>query len=161
MLFGRNFYLGLLKIILQNFFFIQKSSVTDHLFVPFFWGKKSNWTNSYQNAYTQDFINVGKSFISNNIQEKWDGKVPQTSIFQNKCYFSIFFALFLRNAKKCAQSLECYYFYEDYFWMLQFTDRFSSLNHQAYWKKKSHTHEEGGEPFRISFWHLLMNLKKK
>ena len=23
-----------------------------------------------------------------------------------------------------------------YFWMLQFTDRFSSLNHQAYWKKK-------------------------
>ena len=27
-------------------------------------------------------------------------------------------------------------FYQDYFWMLQFTDRFSSLNHQACWKKK-------------------------
>ena len=27
-------------------------------------------------------------------------------------------------------------------------------------KKKSHTYEEGGAHFRISFWHLLMNLKK-
>ena len=26
-------------------------------------------------------------------------------------------------------------------------------------KKKSHTCEEGGVPLRISFWHLLMNLK--
>ena len=29
----------------------------------------------------------------------------------------------------------CFQF-QDYFWMLQFTDRFSSLNHQVYWKKK-------------------------
>ena len=28
-------------------------------------------------------------------------------------------------------------------------------------KKKSHTSEEGGAHFRISFWHLLMNLKNK
>ena len=28
-------------------------------------------------------------------------------------------------------------------------------------KKKSHTYEEGGAHLRISFWHLLMNLKNK
>ena len=28
-------------------------------------------------------------------------------------------------------------FCQDYFWMLQFTGRFSSLNNQAYWKKRS------------------------
>ena len=32
---------------------------------------------------------------------------------------------------------------------------------QPYVKKKSHTCEEGGAHIRISFWHLLMNLKKK
>ena len=45
---------------------------------------------------------------------------------------------------KSAQSWEyyCYYipyvfnFCQNSFWMLQFTDRFSPLNHQAYWKKK-------------------------
>ena len=34
---------------------------------------------------------------------------------------------------------------------------FDMLNMQ----KKSHTCEEGGAHLRISFWHLLMNLKNK
>ena len=34
-------------------------------------------------------------------------------------------------------SIYVFNFYQDNFWMLQFTDRFSSLNHQAYWKKKN------------------------
>ena len=29
------------------------------------------------------------------------------------------------------------------------------------WRKKLHTWEEGGAHLRISFWHLLMNLKNK
>ena len=33
-------------------------------------------------------------------------------------------------------SVYVFNFYCDHFWMLQFTDRFSSLNHQAYQKKK-------------------------
>ena len=52
MLFSGNFYLGLLKILLENLFFYKKKAVTDHLFVSFFLGKKSKGTNSYQNAYT-------------------------------------------------------------------------------------------------------------
>ena len=34
-------------------------------------------------------------------------------------------------------SIYVFNLYQDNFWMLQFTDRFSSLNHQAYWKKKT------------------------
>ena len=77
------------------------------------------------------------------MQEKWDEKVTARYIFQNTHYFFIFFLPFiLRYVKKCTQFLECYCFYIPYifsyfyFWMLQFTDRFSSLNHQAYWQKK-------------------------
>ena len=56
--------------------------------------------------------------------------------------FHLFLHFILRYVKKCTQFLECYCFYipyifsDFYFWMLQFTDRFSSLNHQPYWKKK-------------------------
>ena len=49
---------------------------------------------------------------------------------------------FLMYEKKCTQFSKCYlllysiYIFIFHFWILQFTDRFSSLNHQAYWKKK-------------------------
>ena len=32
-------------------------------------------------------------------------------------------------------SIYVFSFYQGYFWMLQLTDRFSSINHQTYWKK--------------------------
>ena len=95
------------------------------------------------NTYTYDFTNAAKSFISHQMQEKWDEKVTARYIFQNKCYFSIFFCpLFLGTWKNVLnfQNVICFYipyiFSFFYFWMLQFTDRFSSLNHQVYWKKK-------------------------
>ena len=56
--------------------------------------------------------------------------------------FHLFLPFILRYVKKRTQFSDCYCFYIPYmfsffyFWMLQFTDRFSSLNHQAYWKKK-------------------------
>ena len=56
--------------------------------------------------------------------------------------FHLFLPFILRYVKKRPQFSECYCFYIPYifsffyFWMLQFTDRFSSLNHQAYWKRK-------------------------
>ena len=65
--------------------------------------------------------------------------------FSKKYYFPILFCpLFLGMRKKCTQFLECYCyyiphifnFYQDYIWMLQFTDRFSSWNRQVCWKKK-------------------------
>ena len=39
------------------------------------------------------------------------------------------------------------------------TPQISKINNLE--KKKSHTCEEGGAQLRISFWHLLMNLKSK
>ena len=42
-------------------------------------------------AYTQDFTNAAKSLNSHQIHEKWDEKITARYIFQNKCYFSIFF----------------------------------------------------------------------
>ena len=47
-LFGGNFYLGLLKILLQNFFFYMKRLCYISSFCVLFWSKKSKWTNSYQ-----------------------------------------------------------------------------------------------------------------
>ena len=41
--------------------------------------------------------------------------------------------------------------YQDYFWMLKFTDRFSLLNHQAYWKKKKLS----------KCYHTILNFLKK
>ena len=41
----------------------------------------------------QGFINAAKSLIGHKMQEKWDGKVTARYIFQNKCYFSVFFPL--------------------------------------------------------------------
>ena len=94
-------------------------------------------------TYTQDFTNAAKSLNSHQIHEKWDEKITARYIFQNKCYFSIFFCpLFLGTWKNVLnfQNVICFYipyiFSFFYFWMLQFTDRFSSLNHQAYWKRK-------------------------
>ena len=54
--------------------------------------------------------------------------------------FHLFLPFILRYVKKCTKCLECYSyyipyvfnFYQDYFCMIQRTDRFSSLNHQAY-----------------------------
>ena len=48
-------------------------------------------------------MNAAKSFITNNMREKWDGKVTTIYIFQNKCYFPIFFCplFFDIYVKKC------------------------------------------------------------
>ena len=74
-LFGGNFSLGLLKILLQNLFFYTKKLCYRSYFTSFFWGKNSKWTNSYQNSYTQHFINAAKSLIREKMQKKCDGKV--------------------------------------------------------------------------------------
>ena len=47
-LFGGTFYFGLLKIILQNFFFDTKRLCYRSSFCVLSWGKKSKWTNSYE-----------------------------------------------------------------------------------------------------------------
>ena len=63
--------------------------------------------------------------------------------FSKQMFLShLFFPFILRYVKKCTQFLECYCYYIPYifsifyFWVLQCTDKFSSWNHQAYWKKK-------------------------
>ena len=80
------------KFCYNFFFYIQKSSVTDHPFVSFFEVKNQNELIVIKDI-TQDFINAAKSFISNNMSEKWDVKVTKTYIFQDKCY--ILYHLFL------------------------------------------------------------------
>ena len=42
-----------------------------------------------------------------------------------------------------------------------FKGSFYVLLSADYYPKKPHTCEEGGEHLKISFWHLLMNLKNK
>ena len=72
---------------------MQKSSVTDYLFVSFFEVKN-------QNTYTQDFINAVNSVISQQDMGIWDGKETYMCIFQNKCYFPILFCpIFLGMSK--------------------------------------------------------------
>ena len=119
----------ILQIFLKNFFFSKNRSSFCVLFL----------NHSYQNKCTQVFGNATKS-LSDKVLEKLDGKVT-TYIFENKCYFSTFFLMFiLRYVKKCSIlrmslllcSIYVFNFYQDIVWMLQFTDRFRSLNHQAY-----------------------------
>ena len=83
LLFDGTFYLGLLKILLQNVFFIWKSSVTDQLFVSFFEVKSQNESVAIKNI--QDFNNAAKSLISHQMHEKLDKKVTARYIFQSKC----------------------------------------------------------------------------
>ena len=70
------------------------------------------------------------------MQEKWDGKVKARYIFQNKCSFPIFFCPLFWGMWKLLLLLYSIYISIFYFWVLQCTDKFSSWNHQAYWKKK-------------------------
>ena len=46
-------------------------------------------------------------------------------------------------------------------YVCKFTKCFKSVKFGSDVLKKSHTCEEGGACLRISFWHLLMNLKNK
>ena len=62
-------------------------------------------------TYT-DFTNAAKSFISHQMQGKGDEKVTARYIFQNECYFSIFFCpLFLDMSKNLLsfQNVTCFY----------------------------------------------------
>ena len=52
-LFGGTFYLGLLKILLQNLFFLYEKVVTDHLFVFFFEVKSQNESIAIKNIHTR------------------------------------------------------------------------------------------------------------
>ena len=54
-------------------------------------------TSSYKSTYTQDFINATKSLIIDSGKMRWKSNI---NIFQNKCYFFIFFcSLFLGMLK--------------------------------------------------------------
>ena len=73
-------------------------------------------------------------------------KQHKETFFKTNVTFSSFFDLLFLDMWKINSifrilsllySIYVFNFYQDNFWMLQFTDRFSSLNHQAYWKKKT------------------------
>ena len=126
------FLFSLIKNYLTKFFFVRKISVTDHLFVSLFWGKNQNEPNVIK-IHTPKILlrqlnlllgikDTGKMGLKSSINIRFSKQM---------LLFYLFLLIILRYVKKCAQ-----FFYQDYFWMLQFTDRFSSLNHQAYWRKK-------------------------
>ena len=73
MLFGRNFYLGLFKILSQNLFFCMKKLLLIIFLCAFFLRQKIKM-NQQLSKYV-DFTNAAKSFTSDTMQEKWDGKV--------------------------------------------------------------------------------------
>ena len=128
-LFGGNFYLGLLKILLQNFFFIWKGCVTYHLFVSFFEVKSQNEPIATKNTRKILLmqLNLLLAMRCKKNRMKSNSKVHFS---KQMLLFYLFLPFTLRYVKKCIQFSECY------FWMLQFIDRFTYWNHQVYWKKK-------------------------
>ena len=123
--------------------FLYKKAVTDHFFVSLFEVKSQNEPIAIKNI-PQDFINAASSLISHKMQEKWDGKVTAKVYFSKQMFlFHLFLPFILRYVKNVLnfQSIITIifhiYFHFFYFWMLQFTDKFSSWNHQACWKKKN------------------------
>ena len=76
----------------------------------------------------------------------WKSNIKST-FFQTNITFPSLFALYCLVWEKICSifgmllllySRYAFNFYQDYFWMLQYTHRFSSLNHQGYWKKKKY-----------------------
>ena len=129
-LFGGNFYVGLLNISYKIYFFIWKGCVTYHLFVSFFWSKKSKWTNSYQ-KHTYKILLMQLNLLLA-MRCKKNGMKSNNKVHFSKqmLLFYLFLPFILWYVIKCIQFSECY------FWMLQFIDRCIYWNHQVYWKKK-------------------------
>ena len=124
MLFGGNFYLGLLKIILQNLFFYTKKFCYRSSFWFLFCGKISKQTNSYQSTYTQFyecFIKLHKILLMQpNLllpircwENGWKRNV-NAYFSKQMLLFHLFLPFILRYAKKCAKYLECYCYYISY-----------------------------------------------
>ena len=66
---------------------------------------------SLSKTYT-DFTNAAKSFISHQMQGKGDEKVTARYIFQNECYFSIFFChLFLVMSELQSKKFSSLFFF--------------------------------------------------
>ena len=66
---------------------MQKSSVTDYLFVSFFEVKN-------QNTYTQDFINAVNLLLANKIWEYGTEKKHICAFFKTNVTFPSYFALY-------------------------------------------------------------------
>ena len=97
-----------------------------------FWGKKS----SYQKHTHKILL---KSLISHHIHGKRDEKVTLRYTFPS--FLCPSFLSMWKYAYTKFSECNCFYipyiFSFFYFWMLQLTDRFNPLNHQAYSKKKN------------------------
>ena len=91
MLLGGNFYLGLLKIILQSFLFYLKKLLKIIFLCPFFEVKNQNEPIAIKIHAPKNFINAVKSLISDNTWEKWDGKI---AFFKTNVTFPSFFPLY-------------------------------------------------------------------
>ena len=129
-LFGGNFYLGLLKILLQNFFFYMKRLCYISSFCVLFWSKKSKWTNSYQKHTHKILLMQLNLLLAMRCKKNRMKSNSKVHFSKQMLLFYLFLPFTLRYVKKCIQFSECY------FWMLQFIDRFTYWNHQVYWKKK-------------------------
>ena len=107
-------------------------------FCVLFWGKKSN----YQ-KHTHKILIMQLNLLLAIRRKKKKKKSQQVIFFKTSVTFPSFFVLYSYVYEKSIYSifrmlllLYSIYIFIFLLWMLQFTDRFSSLNHQAYWKKK-------------------------
>ena len=114
MLFGGTFYVGLLKILSQNFLFYTERLFYRSSFCVLFWGKKSKWTNSYQ-KHTHKILLMQLNLLLGIICEK-NGmeKLQQGAFFKTNVPFLSFLPFILRYVKKCTQFSECYCYYIPY-----------------------------------------------
>ena len=128
-LFGGNFYLGLLKILLQNFFFYMKRLCYISSFVSFFEVKSQNEPIATKNTRKILLMQL-KLLLAMRCKKNRMKSNSKVHFSKQMLLFYLFLPFTLRYVKKCIQFSECY------FWMLQFIDRFTYWNHQVYWKKK-------------------------
>ena len=173
--FGGNFYLGLLKIILQSFLFYMKKLLKIIFLCPFFEVKNQNEPIAIK-IHTHKILLMQLNLLLA-IRYRKMGWKSNINIHLSK-QILLFCPLLLgmwKNVLTFFRMLLLLYsiyvvnFYQYYFWMLQFTDKFSSLNHlQEYWKEKNMIyllpyHEilsfwiEYGKKYQLSFF--LYNLR--
>ena len=115
-------------------FFTWKTSVTDNLFVSFFWGKNQSEPIAIK-IHTQKILLMQLNLLSLIRCRKTEWK-SSTLVFHHFCRLFLGMwknVLSFQNFIAIVFHINVFSFYEDYFWMLQFTDSFKSLNHRAYW----------------------------
>ena len=104
-------------------------------FCVLFWGKKSN----YQ-KHTHKILIMQLNLLLAIRRKKKKKSHSKLYFSKQVLLFHLFLFFILMYVKKVYTQflllLYSIYIFIFLFWMLQFTDRFSSLNHQAYWKKK-------------------------